>query len=224
MPVNKTKYYEIKKELEPKNITLVAVSKVRTDKDILELYNEGQRDFGENYVQEIVEKQGLLPKDTRLHFIGHLQSNKVKQIVSFVHLIHGVDSLKLLREISKQGAKINRVIHCLLQIHIAEEQTKFGLNEEELLNVIAEVKQKPMEYAHIFIDGLMGMATFSDDEEKVRGEFKYLKYMFDKYKDVTTLNCNLTILSMGMSDDYKWAIEEGSTMIRIGSLLFGRRI
>lgn len=224
MPVNKIKYYEIKKELEPKNISLVAVSKVRTDKDILQLYNEGQRDFGENYVQELVEKQLLLPDDIRWHFIGHLQSNKVKQIIPFVHLIHGVDTVKLLREISKQGAKINKVVHCLLQVHIAEEQTKFGLNEEELLNVIAEVKQKPMEYSHVFVDGLMGMATFSDDEEKVRGEFKYLKYIFEKYRDVTTANCNLTILSMGMSDDYKWAIEEGSTMVRIGSLLFGRRI
>jgi pyridoxal phosphate enzyme (YggS family) len=223
MPVNKNKYYEIKKELENSNVELVAVSKVRTEKDILELYKEGQRDFGENYVQELVEKQLVLPDDIKWHFIGHLQSNKAKFIIPFVYLIHGVDSLKLLKEISKQGAKIKRVIHCLLQVHIAEEQTKFGFNEEELLNTIAEIKHKPMEYAYVFVDGLMGMATFSDDEEKVRGEFKYLKYMFDKYKDVTTSNCNISILSMGMSDDYKWAIEEGSTMVRIGSLLFGRR-
>ncbi|HEX8333370.1 MAG TPA: YggS family pyridoxal phosphate-dependent enzyme [Segetibacter sp.] len=224
MAVNVKKYKEIIEELNSKKIALIAVSKVRSDKEILELYNEGQKDFGENYVQEVVAKQLLLPDDIRWHFIGHLQSNKVKQIAPFVHLIHGVDSLKLLKEISKQGAKINRVIHCLLQIHIAEEQTKFGLDEEELLNLIAEAKQKPLEYSHIFIDGLMGMATFSDDEEKVRGEFKFIKYMFDKYKDVKTANCDLTVLSMGMSDDYKWAIEEGSTMVRMGSLLFGRRI
>ena len=223
MPVNLSKYKEIVEELNSKDIALVAVSKVRTDKEILQLYNEGQKDFGENYVQELVEKQLLLPDDVRWHFIGHLQSNKVKLIAPFVHLIHGVDSLKLLKEISKQGAKINRVIHCLLQIHIAEEQTKFGLDEEELLNVIAEAKQKPLEYSHVFIDGLMGMATFSDDEEKVRGEFKYIKYMFDKYQDVKTANCNLSILSMGMSGDYQLAIEEGSNMVRIGSLLFGAR-
>jgi pyridoxal phosphate enzyme (YggS family) len=187
------------------------------------LYNEGQRDFGENYVQELVEKQLLLPDDIRWHFIGHLQSNKAKLIIPFVHLIHGVDSLKLLKEISKQAAKLGRVVHCLLQVHIAEEQSKFGLNEEELLNAIAEVKQKQLEFSNIFIDGLMGMATFTDDEEKVRGEFKYLKYIFDKYKEIETPHCKFSILSMGMSDDYKWAIEEGSTMVRIGSLLFGRR-
>jgi pyridoxal phosphate enzyme (YggS family) len=224
MAVNVKKYGEIIQELAPRTVSLVAVSKIRTDKEIIELYNEGQRDFGENYVQELVEKQLLLPDDIRWHFIGHLQSNKVKLIIPFVHLIHGVDSLKLLKEISKQAAKLGRVVHCLLQIHIAEEQSKFGLNEEELLNTIAEVKQKPLEFSNIYIDGLMGMATFSYDEEKVRGEFKYLKYLFDKYKEVEMPNCNFSILSMGMSDDYKWAIEEGSTMVRIGSLLFGRRI
>jgi hypothetical protein len=224
MSVNIKKYKEIIQELNPKNIQLVAVSKIRSPEEILEYYNDGQRDFGENYVQELVDKQTQLPPDIRWHFIGHLQSNKVKYIAPFVHLIHGVDSLKLLKEISKQGAKIKRVIHCLLQIHIAEEQTKFGFNEEELLNTIAEIKHKPMEFAYVRVDGLMGMATFTDDEEKVRGEFKYMKYLFDKYKKEEMENCQFTVLSMGMSDDYKWAIEEGSTMVRIGSLLFGRRI
>ena len=223
MPVNKIKYAEIKNELAEQSGDLVAVSKIRTAGDILEFYDDGQKDFGENYVQELVDKQLQLPTDIRWHFIGHLQSNKVKQIAPFVHLIHGVDSLKLLKEISKQGAKIKRVVHCLLQIHIAEEQSKFGFNEEELLNTIAEIKNKPMEFAYVFVDGLMGMATFTDEEEKVRGEFKYLKYLFDKYKEVPTENCHFSILSMGMSDDYKWAMEEGSTMVRIGSLLFGRR-
>jgi PLP dependent protein len=224
MPVNKEKYRQIHDELSERKVQLVAVSKIRSAEEMMELFKEGQTDFGENYVQELVEKQLLLPEEVRWHFIGHLQSNKAKFIVPFVHLIHSVDSLKLLKEISKQGAKVNRVVHCLLQIHVAEEQTKFGLNEEELLNVIAEIKQKPMEFAHVYVDGLMGMATFTDDEEKVRGEFKYLKYLFDKYKAETSSNCNLTILSMGMSDDYKWAIEEGSTLVRIGSLLFGRRV
>lgn len=223
MAVNKIKFTEIIKELSERNVDLVAVSKVRSPEEVLELYNEGQRDFGENYVQELVDKQLQLPVDIRWHFIGHLQSNKAKQIAPFVYLIHGVDTLKLLKEISKQGARIKRVIHCLLQIHIAEEQTKFGFNEEELLNTIAEMKHKPMEYAHVVIDGLMGMATFTDDEEKVRGEFRYMKYLFDKYKEEALQNCKLITLSMGMSDDYKWAIEEGSTMVRIGSLLFGRR-
>lgn len=224
MAVNIQKFKNIQEELALTDTQLIAVSKIRSDKEIMELYKAGQRDFAENYVQELVEKQILLGDDIRWHFIGHLQTNKAKFIVPFVHLIQSVDSLKLLTEISKQAAKINRVVHCLLQIHIAEEQTKFGLNEEELLNIIAGIKQQPMEFAHIYIDGLMGMATFTDDEEKVRGEFKYLKYLFDKYKEVRSANCNFSILSMGMSDDYKWAISEGSTMVRIGSLLFGRRI
>jgi PLP dependent protein len=223
MAVNKNKYQEIKGELEAKNVELVAVSKIQSPEDIFAFYELGQRDFGENYVQELVDKAARLPIDIQWHFIGHLQSNKVKYIIPVVHLIHGVDSLKLLREISKQAAKENKVIKCLLQIHIAQEESKFGLNEEELLNVLAEVKQKPKDYANIFVAGLMGMASFTDNEEQVRGEFKFVKYLFDKYKSIVTPNCQFTILSMGMSGDYKWAIEEGSTMVRIGSLLFGAR-
>jgi len=223
MPVNKKKYTELTEELKEKSIELVAVSKIQSVEDIYALYQEGQRDFGENYVQELVDKATQLPIDIRWHFIGHLQSNKVKFIAPLVYLIHGVDSLKLLNEINKQATKENKIIRCLLQVHVAQEESKFGLNEDELVNVLAEVKQKPANYANIFIAGIMGMASFSDNEEQVRGEFKFLKYLFDKYKDIVTPNCEFTTLSMGMSGDYKLAIEEGSTMVRIGSLLFGAR-
>jgi len=212
MPVNIPAYTGIKTELEKKNITLVAVSKTKPVEDILELYNLGHRDFGENYVQELVDKQSFLPKDINWHYIGHLQSNKVKSIAPFVHLIHGVDSLKLLKEINKEAGKNNRVIDVLLQVYIAQEETKFGLDKEELSTVINESAN----LNYINIKGLMGMASFSDDLQKVRGEFRNLKTIFDKHTQ-------LSILSMGMSGDYKIAIEEGSTMIRIGSLLFGER-
>ena len=212
MPVNIPAYTGIKTELEKKNITLVAVSKTKPVEDILELYNLGHRDFGENYVQELVDKQSFLPKDINWHYIGHLQSNKVKSIAPFVHLIHGVDSLKLLKEINKEAGKNNRVIDVLLQVFIAQEETKFGLDKEELSTVINESAN----LNYINIKGLMGMASFSDDLQKVRGEFRNLKTIFDKHTQ-------LSILSMGMSGDYKIAIEEGSTMIRIGSLLFGER-
>jgi pyridoxal phosphate enzyme (YggS family) len=224
MAINKSKYQELKQELDQKNVQLVAVSKIQSPDDIYGFYQLGQRDFGENYVQELVDKQAQLPIDIQWHFIGHLQSNKVKFISPFVHLIHGVDRLKLLKEISKQAAKNGRIINCLLQVHVAKEETKFGLNEEELVNILAEVDQKPKDFANIMVTGLMGMASFSDDEEVVRGEFKFLKYLYDKYKSVVTPNCNFSTLSMGMSGDYKWAIEEGSTMVRIGSLLFGARV
>jgi len=221
MPVNIHSYNEIKTELDSANITLVAVSKTKPVEDILELYELGQRDFGENYVQELVDKQALLPKDIRWHFIGHLQSNKVKYIAPFVHLIHGVDSLKLLKEINKEAGKNNRIIDVLLQVYIAQEETKFGLDEEELNMIISQYADMLM--PSIRICGLMGMASFSEDSEKVRGEFKYLKTLFNKYASLSTIHYQLSTLSMGMSGDYKMAVEEGSTMVRIGSLLFGAR-
>jgi hypothetical protein len=223
MPVQQAKYREIIKELAGNNVSLVAVSKLQSVPDIQKLYDLGQKDFGENYVQELVEKQSLLPQDVRWHFIGHLQSNKVKFIAPFVHLIQGVDSFKLLVEINKQGKKIGRVIHCLLQVHIAQEETKFGLNEAELDEVITQLQDKPGDYQNIFIDGLMGMASFSDNIEKVRSEMKSLRAMFEKHKPMSTVNFHLSTLSMGMSGDYQLAIEEGSNMVRIGSLLFGAR-
>ncbi|MBP9104352.1 MAG: YggS family pyridoxal phosphate-dependent enzyme [Chitinophagaceae bacterium] len=214
MSVNKSNFESIKTQLAEKQVTLVAVSKTKPVSAIQELYNLGQRDFGENYVQELVDKEALLPKDIRWHFIGHLQTNKVKLIAPFVQLIHGVDSLKLLKEINKQAEKNNRVIDCLLQIHIAQEETKFGLNEEELRSVVKEYEKSEMK--NVRVCGLMGMASFSSDMQKVRKEFEYLKQLFDSVP-------NLEILSMGMSSDYKTAVEEGSKMVRIGSLLFGER-
>jgi len=222
MAVNTEAYQSIKQELDNKNVTLVAVSKTKPIEDILSLYELGQRDFGENYVQELVDKQAALPKDIRWHFIGHLQSNKVKYIAPFVHLIHGVDSFKLLKEINKEAGKNNRVIDLLLQVHIAQEETKFGLDEEELNLIIPEFENLKM--TNVRVCGLMGMASFSDDLEKVRGEFRYLKMLFNKSADKFTIHHSpFTILSMGMSGDYTIAIEEGSTMVRIGSLLFGAR-
>jgi PLP dependent protein len=220
--VNEAKYSEVLNELNSKKVSLVAVSKIQSVEDIKKMYDLGQRDFGENYVQELVDKQAQLPHDTKWHFIGHLQSNKVKFIAPFIHLIQGVDSLKLLTEINKQAKKIGRVIHCLLQVHIAQEETKFGLDEAELEEVMNKLQQEST-FQNIFIDGLMGMASFSDDQEKVRGEMKTLKALFNKYQSLSTVNCQLSTLSMGMSGDYKIAIEEGSNMVRIGSLLFGER-
>ena len=220
MPVNSEFYKNIFEELKDKNVTLVAVSKTKPAEEILELYNLGQRDFGENYVQELTEKYQQLPKDIRWHFIGHLQSNKVKYIAPFVSLIHGVDSKKLLIEINKQGEKLKRTIDCLLQVHIAKEETKFGLDENELHELLAT---NYTNFTNVKIRGLMGMASFTDDMEKVRNEFRVLKSLFDKYSTLSIVNCQLSILSMGMSADYKIAIEEGSNMVRIGSLLFGKR-
>ena len=219
MAVNTEIYQAITKELSEKKVTLVAVSKTKPNEDIQSLYDLGQRDFGENYVQELVDKEAALPKDIRWHFIGHLQSNKVKYIAPFVHLIHGVDSLKLLKEINKQAAKCNRVIDCLLQVHIAQEETKFGMDEAEL----AEAHQQIPELPNVRVIGLMGMASFSDDLNKVRREFHYLNTLFHKFKPSTVDHGPWTVLSMGMSGDYPMAIEEGSTMVRIGSLLFGAR-
>jgi PLP dependent protein len=220
MAVNKEMYKTIIDELGA-GITLVAVSKTKPVEDIRELYDLGQRDFGENYVQELVDKQPVLPAGIRWHFIGHLQSNKVKYIVPFVHLIHGVDSLKLLEEINKQSKKINRITPVLLQVHIAREETKFGLDEKELEEILKYRSDPPSDHLpNIKISGLMGMASFTDDMNKVRAEFKYLKSLFDKFNTPASA---LNTLSMGMSSDYKMAMEEGSNMVRIGSLLFGAR-
>ena len=225
MPVKEQAYKQISTALDLKNVKLVAVSKTKPIEDIFELYNLGHRDFGENYVQELAEKHLLLPHDIHWHFIGHLQSNKVKYIAPFVHLIHGVDSFKLLVEINRQGMKNHRVIECLLQMHIAQEETKFGLNEEELDELVEDLqKLNGTDQLHfVKITGLMGMASFTEDQDKIRGEFKYLASLFDKYSKVHTTNLELKIVSMGMSADYKIAIEEGSNMVRIGSLIFGER-
>ena len=227
MAVHLEFYKQLIAELKQKNVTLIAVSKTKSVEAIKELYELGQRDFGENYVQELVEKQAQLPGDIRWHFIGHLQSNKVKLIAPFISLIHSVDSEKLLKEINKQAIKNNRVIDCLLQVYIAKEETKFGLNEEELNSTIESINQKDAKseklFKNICIKGLMGMASFTDDKKTIRNEFGVLKNLFEKYASLPSSNFQLSYLSMGMSADYKMAIEEGSNMVRIGSLLFGER-
>ncbi len=216
----KENLHHIKSQL-PNHVTLVAVSKTKPVADLMEAYNAGQRVFGENYVQELVEKHEVLPKDIQWHFIGHLQSRKVKLIAPFVNLIHGVDSLKLLEEINKQAAKNNSVIDCLLQVYIADEETKFGLNEQEINEIIASKEFK--ELNNIKIVGLMGMATFTDNKDQIKKEFQNLKTIFDKVSQLKTENCLLKTISMGMSGDYQLAIECGSTMVRIGSSIFGGR-
>jgi PLP dependent protein len=223
MHIQQENYLQIAKELQSANVQLVAVSKTKSVEAIKELYNLGQRDFGENYVQELVDKQAQLPTDIRWHFIGHLQTNKVKYIAPFVHLIHGIDSYKLLKEVNKQAAKNNRIIDVLLQVHIAKEETKFGLDENELDDILGEHNNELSSLQNIRIRGLMGMASFSDDKNVVREEFKNLKRIFDHYSALASANCQLHILSMGMSGDYQLALQEGSTMVRIGSLLFGSR-
>jgi pyridoxal phosphate enzyme (YggS family) len=222
MWINQHKYKEIIQELNDRNITLVAVSKTKPVEAIQELYDLGHRDFGENYVQELIEKENKLPKDIRWHFIGHLQTNKVKYIAPFVHLIHGVDSWKLLAAINKQGVKLNKSISVLLQMHIAQEETKFGMDEAELKNLIADLADNPQ--SNILIKGLMGMASLTDDPQKTRSEFKNLKNLFDTYRKLKTSTIRFDILSMGMSGDFLIAAEEGSNMVRIGSLLFGNRV
>jgi len=219
MGVNREAYIAIKEELDGAAVTLVAVSKIKTVADIKELYDAGQRDFGENYVQELVEKQPQLPADIHWHFIGHLQSNKVKYLAPFIYMIQGVDSLKLLREINKQGEKNNRTIKCLLQIHIAQEETKFGMDADELALAMSATN----DLKNVQVCGLMGMASFSEDNEVVRSEFQTLKRLAEKYTDQFAGAPHRPIISMGMSGDYKLAMEEGSNMVRIGSLLFGRR-
>ena len=223
MPVQKDTYLQLSGILKNKRVTLVAVSKTKPVSDIEALYALGQRDFGENYVQELVEKQAILPADIHWHFIGHLQSNKVKYIAPFVYMIHGVDSLKLLQTINRQGAMHNRKIRCLLQVHIAVEETKFGLDKIELMNLLNEISGEHT-LENVQVCGLMGMASFSDDLQKVRGEFRVLKKLFDEVKEKFFYHDDLfEELSMGMSGDYEIAVEEGSTMVRIGSLLFGAR-
>ncbi|WP_312312778.1 YggS family pyridoxal phosphate-dependent enzyme [Empedobacter brevis] len=201
----------------PAHVTLVAVSKTKPVEDLQEAYEAGIRDFGENKIQEMCDKYEVLPKDIRWHMIGHVQTNKVKYMVPFVHLIHGVDSLKLLKEIDKQAQKNNRVIDVLLQQFIADEETKFGLDDKEIRQIMQEEIQS---LPHVRVVGLMGMATFTDDENQIRNEFKTLKSNFEYLKNNFE---NISILSMGMSGDYQIAIEEGSTMVRIGSSIFGYR-
>ena len=211
--VNKEKYQTLVEDLKKKKVTLIAVSKMKPAEDIQELYDLGQRDFGENYVQELMDKQALLPADIRWHFVGHLQSNKIKYIASFIHLIQSVDSISLLKEIDKQAGKHNRKINCLLQVHIADEQTKFGFEEGEVLNI------QPEEYKNVKICGLLGMATFTEDKDQIISEFEKLNTLYTKIQPSLSEN----IMSMGMSDDYGIAISCGSNMVRIGSMLFGKR-
>lgn len=214
----------IKEETAAQNVTLVAVSKKKPVSDIEELYRLGERNFGENYVQELAEKQPLLPADINWHYIGHLQTNKVKYIAKFVQLIHAVDSFKLLQEINKQAAKHNRVIDVLLQLHVAEEETKHGLDNTELVELMDMYQAQKAELANVRICGVMGMATFTDDMEQVREEFRSIKNMFTFVKDSYFITQDyFNTCSMGMSGDYKLAIEEGSTMVRIGSSIFGER-
>lgn len=202
----------------PKEVTLVAVSKTKPIPDLQTAYDAGQRIFGENKVQEMTGKWEKMPKDIEWHMIGHVQRNKVKYMAEYVSLVHGVDSPRLLKEINKQARKNNRIIPCLLQVHIAEEDSKFGFDETELLELSKNDEFK--DYKNIEIKGLMGMATFTDDVEQVRREFKGLKSLYSKMKD--TYN-DFSILSMGMSGDYQIAVDEGSTMVRIGSSIFGTR-
>jgi pyridoxal phosphate enzyme (YggS family) len=210
----------IKSQL-PTHVTLVAVSKTKPVADLMEAYTAGQRIFGENKIQEMTNKWEQMPKDIEWHMIGHVQSNKVKFMAEYVSLIHGVDSLKLLQEINKQAKKHNRVIDCLLQIHIAEEETKFGLDEEELNHILTSDDFKSLE--NLKIVGLMGMATFTENQNQIEKEFNHLKSIFDKTNKLSVINYQLSILSMGMSGDYQLAISCGSTMVRIGSSIFGGR-
>ena len=205
----------------PSHVTLVAVSKTKPISDLMQAYEGGQRVFGENKIQEMTEKWEQMPKDIQWHMIGHIQSNKVKYMAPYVSLIHGVDSLKLLEEINKQAQKNNRIIDCLLQLHIAEEETKFGLNEEELSELLQSEIFRNLK--NIKIVGLMGMATFTENQTQIKKEFQHLKTIFDNKQQATTDNRHLTTLSMGMSGDYQLAIECGSTMVRSGSSIFGGR-
>ena len=210
----------------PEQVILVAVSKTKPIPDLMEAYEAGQRIFGENKIQEMAEKWEVMPKNIQWHMIGHVQTNKVKFMAPFVSLIHGVDSLKLLEEINKQAQKNNRIIDCLLQIHIAEEETKFGLDEQELNDLLQSETFKNLE--NIRIVGLMGMATFTDNQNQIKKEFCHLKSIFDGIKSRRDAQCRdalqcVSTLSMGMSGDYKLAIECGSTMVRIGSSIFGGR-
>lgn len=219
MPVNEALFEQIKTYLNEKGAILVAVSKTKPVADIEGLYHLGQRAFGENYVQELTEKQPQLPADIQWHFIGHLQRNKVKLIVPFVHLIQSVDSFKLLQAINKAAKESNKIVSCLLQVHIAQEETKYGFSSEELMAAIEEIKKENL--PNVSVKGLMGMASFTENLQQVKVEFEQLKSLFDQCKALLGADC--TILSMGMSSDYEEALKAGSNMVRIGSLLFGSR-
>jgi pyridoxal phosphate enzyme (YggS family) len=222
--INETTWKELRKELDTAHATLVAISKTKPVEDIQALYDLGQRDFGENYVQEIVDKQSQLPADISWHFVGHLQSNKVKLIAPFIHLIHAIDSFRLLLEVNKQAEKNNRVIDVLLQMHIADEETKFGMDTTDIFEFMEYYKAQKDQLKSVRIRGLMGMATFTDDEKQVKEEFRKLRTRFDAMKQTDFLFQDyFDTISMGMSGDYRLAIEEGSTMVRIGSMLFGVR-
>ena len=215
------RYKEIQKSI-PNEVTLVAVSKTKPVSELQEVYDAGHRVFGENKVQEMVEKYEEMPKDIQWHMIGHLQRNKVKYIVPFVELIHGVDSLKLLKEIEKQARKIERKVNVLLQFHIAEEDTKFGFDWKEVEEALNSEIFKSFQFINIV--GVMGMATFTEDERQIRREFKQLKTYFEKLKErYFSSQTDFKVISMGMSGDYELAIEEGSTMVRVGSKIFGER-
>jgi len=218
-----TNLESIQIDLKPKNVKLVAVSKTKPIEDVQQAYDAGQRAFGENMVQELVEKEAALPKDIEWHLIGHLQTNKVKYIAPFVSMVQSVDSLKLLKEIDKQAAKNKRVIDCLLQIHIADEDTKFGLDHAELIDLLRDDEFKNLN--HIRIRGLMGIATNTENERNIKDEFYELKMLFDGVK-ISFFRSEDTFdtLSMGMSSDYELAIENGSNMIRLGSTIFGKRV
>lgn len=206
----------------PASVKLVAVSKTHSPEEIIKVYNEGIKDFGENKVQELINKQPLLPLDIRWHQIGHLQTNKVKFIAPFVHLIHSVDSFKLLKEINSQALKHNRVIDCLIQIFIAKEETKYGLNDEEAKELIEDFKNSQM--LNVRLIGVMGIATFSENENLVRKEFQSLKQTFNLLKErYFTTDNSFSEISMGMTSDYQIAVEEGSTIVRIGTAIFGHR-
>ena len=215
-----TNLLEIKKSI-PENVTLVAVSKTKPVADLQQAYDAGQRIFGENKIQEMTEKSEKLPDDIQWHMIGHVQTNKVKYMAPFVHLIHGVDSLKLLVEIDKQAKKHNRIINCLLQVYIAKEETKFGLNETELQDILANPELASLKNVNLV--GVMGMATFTENEEQVKSEFLFLNQIFNQYKNMKSFNVNFQYLSMGMSGDYQLAIACGSNMVRVGSSIFGSR-
>ncbi|MCF6352797.1 MAG: YggS family pyridoxal phosphate-dependent enzyme [Cyclobacteriaceae bacterium] len=209
-------------ELAPFNAKLVAVGKTKPNEDLLKAYDAGNRIFGENKVQELVAKEETLPKDIEWHFIGHLQRNKVKYIAPFVFLIHAVDSLKLLKEINKQGKKLDKTINCLLQVHIAQEEAKFGFDSDELKTAIKDTEIASL--THLKIIGLMGMATNTQDKNQIKSEFKMLHFLFEEVKLMNLpANIEMKELSMGMSGDYKLALAEGSTMVRIGSTIFGVR-
>ena len=205
----------------PKHVVLVAVSKTKPIPDLMEAYNAGQRIFGENKIQEMVNKHEAMPKDIEWHMIGHVQKNKVKYMAPFVTLIHGVDNFKLLEEINKQAKKHNRVMDCLLQIKIAEEDSKFGMSPKEVIDILQSETFSELE--NIKVTGLMGMATFTNDKHQVEKEFQLLKHTFDTLKPLESFNFKPQIISMGMSGDYKLAIACGSTMIRVGSSIFGSR-